>query len=126
MLALCKKIDPNFRQFEKKYVSNYCWASAPIDKAFYIDPDLDVFRCTFSVGRKQYSQFKFSLDALEGYELPNRTYMDYEKCKNCVIGGYCSGGCALSAEVNFEQMCSMEKKTLTIFSKQFIIHMCKR
>lgn len=114
-LALCKKIDPNFRQFEKKYVSNYCWASAPIDKAFYIDPDLDVFRCTFSVGRKQYSQFKFSLDALEGYELPNRTYMDYEKCKNCVIGGYCSGGCALSAEVNFEQMCLMEKKDFDDF-----------
>lgn len=116
-LALCKKIDPNFRQMEKKYVSNYCWASAPIDKVFYIDPDLDVFRCTFSVGRKQYSLFKFSLDALEGYKLPNRTYKDYAACKKCGIGGYCSGGCALSAEVDFKSMCSMEMGDFNDFLK---------
>ena len=107
-LALCRKLDPAFRQMEKKYISNYCWASAPLDMVFYIDPDLDVFRCTFTVGRKEYSQFKLSLEALEDYKMPDRTYLDYTKCQRCVIGGYCSGGCALSAGVDFDRMCSLE------------------
>lgn len=109
ILTLCRKLDPNFRQMERKYISNYCWASAPIDNVYYIDSALDVFRCTFTVGRKDYSQFKFSLENLENYKLPNRTYMDYEKCRNCKIGGFCSGGCAQSAEINFDRMCSAEK-----------------
>lgn len=114
-LALCKKLDPNFRQHERKYISNYCWASAPLDNAYYVDADLDVFRCTFTVGRKEYSQFKFSLSELENFQLPNRTYLDYPKCQGCPIGGYCSGGCALSADVDFERMCSNEKDDFNHF-----------
>ncbi len=108
-LNLCKKIKPNFRQSEIKYISNYCWVSAPLDYVFYIDADMDVFRCPFSVGRKEYSLFKFSLTELEKYSLPNRTYMDYPCCNKCKIGGYCSGGCTLSADVDFGRMCADEK-----------------
>ena len=108
-LNLCRKVFPDFRQSERKYVNNYCWASAPLDNVYYIDPDLDVFRCTYSVGRKEYALFKFSLEELERYKLPNRTYMDYPSCRNCNIGGYCAGGCALSADVDFERMCADEK-----------------
>ena len=85
-LALCRKLNPEFKQRERKYISNYCWASAPVDDVYYIDAALDVFRCTFTVGRKNYSQFKFSLENLEKYKAPNRTYLDYEKCMNCPIG----------------------------------------
>ena len=114
-LSLCRKIYPRFRQRERKYISNYCWASAPVDNVYYIDSALDVFRCTFTVGRKNYSQFKFSLENLENYKLPNRTYMDYEKCRKCKIGGFCSGGCALSAEIDFEKMCESEKDDFRSF-----------
>jgi len=115
ILTLCRKLDPGFKQMERKYISNYCWASAPIDNVYYIDSALDVFRCTFTVGRKDYSQFKFSLENLENYKLPNRTYMDYEQCRNCKIGGFCSGGCAQSAEINFDRMCSAEKEDFRNF-----------
>ena len=115
ILTLCRKLDPGFRQMERKYISNYCWASAPIDNVYYIDSAVDVFRCTFTVGRKDYSQFKFSLENLENYKLPNRTYMDYEQCRNCKIGGFCSGGCAQSAEINFDRMCSAEKEDFRNF-----------
>ena len=108
MLALCRKIYPDFRQQELKYISNYCWASAPVDNVFYIDPDLDVYRCTFTVGRKQYSLFKFSTGAIENYTSPNRTYQEYPQCVECAIGGYCAGGCKLSSDVDFERMCSTE------------------
>ena len=114
-LALCRKIYPDFRQRERKYVSNYCWASAPIDNAFYIDADLDVYRCTFTVGRKQYSLFKFSEEAIENYILPNRTYKEYPRCTECAIGGYCAGGCKLSADVNFNRMCANESSDFKNF-----------
>lgn len=114
-LSLCKKIYPNFKQSEMKYLSNYCWASAPLDYAFYIDADLDVFRCSFSVGRKEYSLFKFSLETLKKYNLPNRTYMDYSCCRKCNIGGYCAGGCSLSADVDFDRMCAHEKENFMKF-----------
>lgn len=114
-LNLCRKIYPDFRQSEVKYISNYCWASAPLDYVFYIDADLDVFRCSFSVGRKEYSLFKFSLEELEKYKLPNHTYLDYTRCRECNIGGYCSGGCSLSAAVDFERMCANNKEEFETF-----------
>lgn len=114
-LSLCRKLDPAFKQRERKYISNYCWASSPVDDVYYIDASLDVFRCTFTVGRKNYSQFKFSLENLEKYKAPNRTYLDYEKCKDCPIGGFCSGGCALSAEIDFNRMCEAEKDDFRSF-----------
>ena len=69
---------------------------------------VDVYRCTFTVGRKQYSLFKFSTGAIENYTSPNRTYQEYPQCVECAIGGYCAGGCKLSSDVDFERMCSTE------------------
>jgi uncharacterized protein len=114
-LNLCKKLYPDFRQSEMKYVSNYCWAAAPLDYVFYIDAALDVFRCSFSVGRKECSLFKFSLEELENYKLPNHTYLERERCQKCNIGGSCSGGCRLSADVDFDRMCTEEKAEFNSF-----------
>ena len=114
-LNLCKKIDPGFRETEKKYLSNYCWAAAPIDEVYYIDPDLDVYRCTYSVGRKECAIFNLAESSFEKYTLPNRTYVDFPRCMKCVIGGYCAGGCSLSAEVDFQRMCSNEKQDFMLF-----------
>lgn len=117
-LFLCRKLDPAFRQMEARQVSNYCWASSPVQQVFYVDAQLDVFRCTYTVGRKEYSLFKFSLENLEKYQLPDRTYMDYERCRSCPIGGYCSGGCALSAGKNFDRMCEEEKKDFHLYLRR--------
>ena len=118
---LCKKIGISYHQHELKNPSNYCWASAPIDNVFYIDGDLDTYRCTYTVGRKEYSLFKFSSEMLKTYQLPNRTFKAYVKCSSCKIGGYCGGGCRLSAEKNFELQCKQERETFAIFLEQIFV-----
>ena len=117
-LFLCRKLDPAFKQMEARQVSNYCWASAPLQQVFYIDAQLDVFRCTYTVGRKEYSLFKFSLEELENYRMPDRTYQQYPRCRTCPIGGYCSGGCALSAGKDFDKMCEEEQKDFDLYLRQ--------
>lgn len=107
---LCKKIGLNYRQEELRGAGNYCWAVATFENVFYIDPDLDTFRCTYTVGRKELSEFKFFYENIENYEKPNRTYKDYKECSSCKIGGYCGGGCAQSARIDFKKQCESEKK----------------
>lgn len=107
---LCKKVSLNYRQEELRETENYCWAVGPFENVFYIDPDLDTFRCTYTVGRKELSEFKFSYENIEAYEKPDRTYRDYKQCKSCNIGGYCGGGCAQSARIDFEKQCASEKE----------------
>ena len=70
------------------------------------------------MGRKEYSLFKFSFDELEKYKMPNKTYMDRICCRKCNIGGYCSGGCSLSADVDFNRMCDEEKNSFIEFMDQ--------
>lgn len=115
---LCKKIGVNYRQQELKGSGNYCWAAAPYENVFYIDPDLDTFRCTYTVGRKEFSEFKFSSDNLKNYKKPNRTYRDNKKCSICKIGGYCGGGCEQSAKINFDKQCENEQKSFEDFLNQ--------
>ena len=52
--------------------------------------------------------FKFSLENLLDYHPINRDYSASGLCENCPIGGYCSGGCALSAMSDFERQCAEE------------------
>ncbi|MBU5316278.1 4Fe-4S cluster-binding domain-containing protein [Clostridium bornimense] len=107
---LCNKIGLSYRQNELKGLGNYCWAVAPYENVFYVDSDLDTFRCTYTVGRKELSEFKFSLENLKKYKKPNRTFKDNKKCSTCKIGGYCGGGCEQSARINFNKQCEIEKE----------------
>ena len=118
---LCKKLGISFNQHELKNPSNYCWASAPIDNVFYVDADLDTYRCTYTVGRKELALFKFTTENINGYKLPNRTFRAYEKCASCNIGGYCAGGCRLSAKTNFEKQCFQEKTNFERFLKEIFL-----
>ena len=42
-------------------------------------------------------------------------FIYYHLLMKCVIGGYCAGGCSLSAEVDFRRMCSNEKQDVMLF-----------
>lgn len=112
---LCRKIGLNYRQKELRGLGNYCWAVAPYENVFYVDRDLDTFRCTYTVGRKELSNFKFSYENLEKYQKPDRTYKNNEKCSMCIIGGYCGGGCEQSARIDFEKQCMDEKENFKKF-----------
>lgn len=116
--ALCNKIGLNYGQKELKGIGNYCWAVAPYESVYYVDSDLDTFRCTYTVGRKELSEFKFSYDNLKKYKKPNRTHKDNKSCSMCKIGGYCGGGCEQSARVNFNKQCESEKKYFEDFLNQ--------
>jgi radical SAM protein with 4Fe4S-binding SPASM domain len=52
---------------------------------------------------------------------PDRTFLDYPCCKKCKIGGFCSGGCALSALVNFNKQCNLEKNNFHFFVDKIFI-----
>lgn len=54
-------------------------------------------------------------DSVNYYLMPNKTYMDRRCCRKCNIGGYCSGGCSLSADVDFKRMCDEEKNSFIEF-----------
>ena len=115
---LCRKIGLNYRQTELRGLGNYCWAVGPYENVHYIDSDLDTFRCTYTVGRKELSEFKFSYDNLKKYKKPNRTFKDNKKCNMCKIGGYCGGGCEQSARINFNKQCASEKEYFEDFLNQ--------
>lgn len=124
--VLSKKIGLDFNVSEQRGVYNYCWASSAVDEVFYIDSDLDVFRCTCTVGRKRFSLFKFSLENLNKFKLHNRTYLDYNDCIKCKIGGFCSGGCKLSFDVDKEKQCEYEKRNFDSFIENIFIPHVKK
>ena len=76
------------------------------DIIFYVDNDLWTYRYTYTVGHRDDAIFKFNLENLLDYHPINRDYSASELCENCPIGGYCSGGCALSAMSDFERQCA--------------------
>ncbi len=59
-------------------------------------------------------------DKLNQYELKNRTYLNDDECIQCNIGGYCSGGCSLSASCNKSKVCKDEKKTFDDFVNKIL------
>ena len=116
---LCQKIGKTFNQLELKGEYSYCWTASSLDRVFYVDSQLDTFRCTFTVGRKEFSTFKFSYENINNYVNTNRTYLDYNDCIKCPIGGFCSGGCTLSASVDFKKQCAYEKSQFSNFLTKF-------
>ncbi len=86
----------------------YCWAASDIYDLVYIDAALDVFRCTCTVGAKEHKigslQAGFSLEAWHAHSAWAR-----KECAGCPIGGYCRGGCRLSAGKDFDRNCREEK-----------------
>jgi len=115
LTPLCKNIHINFNKTELKGTHNYCWNSSTEDIVFYIDNDLDVFRCTYTVGRKKFALFNLSYHNIKTFIPKNRTFLDYECCIQCKIGGYCSGGCALSFLTNRDAQCTYEIANFNLF-----------
>lgn len=118
---LNKKINNLYNQQEIKGTFNYCWCDTPIDKVFYIDKNLNVFRCSYTVGRDNMKIGKFSLDFLNNYKLHKRNFTNVGDCRNCIIGGFCSGGCYLSYNSNKEKFCLEEKKVFFKYLNEYFI-----
>lgn len=117
-LNLTKKLGFDPHQSELVSRNSYCFASSDLDNVFYIDNDLKTYRCTYTVGRPEFSIFDFSMQNLENYTPHSITSSSYKECSSCSIGGYCGGGCQLSHHANFTKCCSYEKQSFSGFIKE--------
>ena len=122
---LVNKMGVDLHQHELKGIHNYCWNSSNQDIVFYIDNDLNTYRCTYTVGRPKYKIFDFSKEQIETYKIRDVTNIQYRECEECKIGGYCGGGCQLSHAVNFERCCQYEKETFENFVDNILISYIK-
>lgn len=118
---LTDKLKLSFNEAQTKGVYNYCWNVSPYDRVFYIDNELNLFRCTVTVGRPQYILGNLRTIDLMSYQNETKTFLDYKDCQICEIGGLCSGGCKLSADVDFYKQCQWEKQEFEKFVNQILI-----
>ena len=120
--SISKKFNTSLNKYEYgRPTFHYCWATDPSTYVKYIDSDLNVFRCTYTVGREDLSLGKLD-------DINNDTAYFYEhnlfklqKCLNCKIGGYCSGGCKLSSSIDLERQCNYEVDNFNYFINKVIV-----
>ena len=98
---------------------NYCWASSPVNRVYYVDRNLDVFRCTYCVGRPSEAIGNLSKGFIDC--LPQTYVFRDEECWNCPIGGFCAGGCSNSRKVSKERSCLEEKENFDRFTEIILI-----
>lgn len=108
-LPLAARLRSAFNQNEAgRDKFRYCWSCSGLDSMVYVDSGLDVYRCTYTVGDK-----RFRIGTLAGgfstEEWEKHWTWGRRECRECPIGGYCSGGCRLSAQKDFERNCREEK-----------------
>ena len=118
---LTDKLNLSFNEIQCKGIYNYCWNVSPYDRVFYIDNNLNLFRCTVTVGRPEYILGNLRSFDLLNYQNDTKTFLDYKECQKCEIGGLCSGGCKLSADIDFYKQCRWEKKEFENFVSNILI-----
>ncbi|EJL7988588.1 4Fe-4S cluster-binding domain-containing protein, partial [Staphylococcus pseudintermedius] len=118
---LTDKLNLSFNESQIKGTYHYCWNVSPYDRVFYIDNELNLFRCTVTVGRPQYILGNLKDIDLMNYQHETKSFLDYKDCQICHIGGFCSGGCKLSADIDFVKQCEMEKKEFEKFVEAILI-----
>ncbi|EOS9582081.1 TPA: radical SAM protein [Staphylococcus pseudintermedius] len=118
---LTDKLNLSFNESQIKGTYHYCWNVSPYDRVFYIDNELNLFRCTVTVGRPQYILGNLKDIDLLNYQHETKSFLDYKDCQICHIGGFCSGGCKLSADIDFVKQCEMEKKEFEKFVEAILI-----
>lgn len=118
---LTDKLNLSFNEIQCKGIYNYCWNVSPYDRVFYIDNNLNLFRCTVTVGRPEYILGNLRSFDLLNYQNDTKTFLDYKECQKCEIGGLCSGGCKLSADIDFYKQCRLEKKEFENFVSNILI-----
>ncbi len=91
----------------------------------YIDADLKTYRCTYTVGNKNFSTGTLeNQDKLSGWY--KHMLLNLPECLACPLGGYCSGGCRISSVINPKLRCQEEKASFDFFVKQVLIPWLKQ
>lgn len=113
------KLTFNENQLKGRY--NYCWNVSPYDRVYYVDNELNLFRCTVTVGRPEYIIGNLNTFDLMKYKNEVIDFRHYKECINCNIGGFCAGGCKLSADTDFYKQCFFERKEFQKFIEKIMV-----
>lgn len=126
-LALSQRFEFDFNHNERgRKRFHYCWAGTPVDNVQYIDKNLHVFRCTYTVGRDDLAFAKLKTGKIEANaEMFNRSSFS-DKCWNCPLGGYCGGGCSVSTHIDQLRFCQEEKENFDYLIREMILPIIRR
>ena len=121
-LALAQHFGFDFNQNERgRKRFHYCWSGTPVDNVQYIDKNLRVFRCTYTVGRDDLALAELKKGEMSAnVEMYNRSSF-LDKCWNCPLGGYCGGGCSVSTHVDQSRFCQEEQKNFEYLVQEVIL-----
>lgn len=99
------------------------------ENTFFIDPFLDVYKCTPLLNHKKFRSGTISSDGLysalpETYSQFNRSPKIFNKCLNCITMPTCGSGCAANAffnngDVN-SSLCEASENLLIEYLKNYI------
>lgn len=120
ILPLAQLFNIDFGQNELTAKYHYCSSTSPFIKGFYIDSELDVYRCPYTVGNKHFLIGNIRKEIDVG---PWEKHLLFflPECLSCPLGGYCSGGCYVSKLINQKKSCLYEKENFDNFIKTLII-----
>ena len=125
-LCIAQRLGFDFNQNERgRQKFHYCWSATPVDNIQYIDKNLNVYRCTYTVGREDLALYNLkNMNDRTNVDMFNRSTF-LPECWNCPIGGYCGGGCCVSSHVNQERFCNEELKNFDYLINQLVIPIIK-
>lgn len=116
---LAKQIGVHYNQDEYgKARYHYCWATSPILLGYYVDGEMNTYRCTTTVADTQYSLGKLEEITYNSYlqnDFFHQNIFSNSECMSCKIGGFCGGGCVMEKEHRGEQVCAYEKQSFDDF-----------
>ncbi|MGK5089483.1 radical SAM protein [Bdellovibrionota bacterium FG-2] len=120
-LPILKHFGLTFNQLEGgRTLQHYCWSSSPIDEVHYVDAQLNTYRCTFSVGKKQYRTGNLATQ-IDNSAWTSHNLFKYEECQACPLGGSCSGGCVLSFQRDRTRQCREELENFRYLVSNVIV-----
>jgi len=125
-LPIAKRLKFDFNQNERgRQMFHYCWAGTPVDNIQYIDKNLNVYRCTYTVGRDDLALYNLrDKSVFHNIGMYNRSTF-LPKCWECPLGGYCGGGCCVSSSVNQERFCHEELNNFDYLITELVIPIIK-
>lgn len=124
-LSICQMFNISFNQNEiHRKEFSYCWATSSSNECLYIDPNLDAYRCTYSVGRPDFKVGNI-LQGIDINKFTKNNLFNNPKCFECPIGGFCGGGCFLSCSIDKNRFCEEELKSFSFFIKSTLIPIVK-
>ncbi|OFZ19592.1 MAG: hypothetical protein A2Z20_06465 [Bdellovibrionales bacterium RBG_16_40_8] len=121
-LYMAERFGLSFNQKELGRIKgHFCWATSPADSVVYVDPDLDTFRCTYTVGKKAFITGNVDSGGPDNSKWFAHNMFTNPECGECSIGGYCSGGCYLSFQKNKAKQCFEEQANVDYFVKEVVM-----